>query len=131
MPLQQFGMTVTVGATDVVYSMYRIGMSGYQAPKLGGLQAMYVYADIVAPQHVGDTMAPLLDYVDVHGKPGERIGHVSNPPIYIPVDKTHIDSISIRIADEHGEDVPFPVNTENVVVRMLFRKAQTQPGLFV
>jgi hypothetical protein len=131
MPLQQFDMTVAVGGSDVDYSMYRIGVSGYQAPKLGGLQAMYVYADIVAPQHVGDIMAPLIDYVDVHGKPGERISHVSNPLVYLPVDKTHIDSISIRIADEHGDDVPFPVNTENVVVRMLFRKAQNQYGLFV
>ena len=93
------------------------------------LLSVYVYGDIVESQHVGDTMAPLLAYVDVDKSLGERVGHVCNPLVYLPVCRTYIDSISIRICDENGNKVPFPDDVENVVVRLLFRR-QKQPSLF-
>jgi hypothetical protein len=131
LPTWRFPVTYSYAdGTQRTEPMYRVGLIGSRTPRFGGVQALYVYTDIVEPQHVGDTMAPLLDYVDVRGTPGERICHVSNPPVYMPVDKTHIDTITIRICDEHGKDVKFPDDVENVVVRLLFRKVKYQQGLF-
>ena len=75
-------------------------------------------------QHVGDVMAPLLGYVDIHGMPGDRISHTCNPPIYLPVHKSYIDATHVRITDEHGQNVMFPDNIANVVLRLHFRKAK-------
>ena len=108
--------------------VHKICMNGIRRPKLESLQALYIYCDVVEPQHVGDTMAPLLAYADVVKSPGARVGHISDPLIYLPVSRTCVESISIRICDENGEDVPFP-DDEDVVVRLLFRKVK-QHSLF-
>jgi hypothetical protein len=81
-------------------------------------------------QYVGDTMAPLLAYVDVAKQPGLRAGHICNSLVYLPVDKQFIDAIGIRICDEHGQDVKFS-DSESVVVRLHFRKSkQSIPFVF-
>ena len=98
---------------------------GTQIPRLNTVDALYVYADIVEYQRVGNVMAPLIAYVDVTDSPGERVGHICNPPIYLPVNKSYIDAIHIRITDEHGDDPMFPDDIENVVVRLHFRKTKT------
>ena len=91
---------------------------------MDNIHALYVYADVVQQQHVGDVMAPLTGYASVNGKPGDRISHTCNPPIYLPVVKSFIDAISVRITDEHGQDVMFPDLREHVVLRLHFRKAK-------
>jgi hypothetical protein len=105
-------------------SMYTLATVGTELPRLDNIHALYVYADIVEPQHVGDVMAPLIGYVNVTGKPGDRICHTCNPPIYLPVDKSYIDVIRVRITDERGDDVRFPDLLEHVVLRLHFRKVQ-------
>jgi hypothetical protein len=77
------------------------------------------------PQHVDDTMAPLIGYADVNGKPGDRISHTCNPPVYLPVAKSYIDAIRVRITDEHDQNIMFPDLLENLVVRLHFRKAKS------
>ena len=49
--------------------------------------------------------------------------------VYLPVDRLYIDMMKIRITPEHGENVMFPDDVENVVVRLHFRKAKSF-GLF-
>ena len=112
---------------DVV--LQKLTLVGTQVPRLNNVHALYVYADIVEYQHVGDVMAPLIAYVDITKSLGERVGHICNPPVYLPVDRSYIDMIKIRITDEHGENVMFPDDVENVVVRLHFRKAKSF-GLF-
>jgi hypothetical protein len=102
--------------------VFKLDMEGTRTPKLDCIQAMYVYADIVEQQFVGDVMAPLLGYVDVTSSPGDRITHTCDPPVYLCVDKSTIDRIRIRISDQHGNDVMFPDDSSNVVVRLHFRR---------
>jgi hypothetical protein len=97
---------------------------GTEKPGLNAVHALYVYANIAEPQHVSDVMAPLVAYVDISGKPGDRTCHTCNPPIYLPVDKSYIDAIQVRITDKHGQNAIFPDNVENVVLRMHFRMAK-------
>ena len=125
--LQTTEQTLPSGGSTM--KVYKINMIGYRRPRLDTLHALYVYGNIVEHQHVGDTMAPLLAYVDVEKSPGERVSHICNPHVFLPVNRTYIDSIGIRICDEHGNNVSFPDDTGNVVVRLLFRKVK-QLALF-
>ena len=104
--------------------VHSLATVGSVKPSLNAVHALYVHADIVEPQHVGDVMVPLVGYVDITGKPGDRTCHTCNPPIYLPVAKSYIDTIRVRITDEHGENVIFPDNVENLVLRLHFRKAK-------
>jgi hypothetical protein len=108
--------------TIVVHSLATVGN---EAPRLDAVHALYVHANIVEPQHVGDVMMPLVGYVDIRGMPGDRICHTCNPPIYLPVHKSYIDSIQVRITDERGQVVMFPDNIGNVVLRLRFRKVKS------
>jgi hypothetical protein len=105
--------------------MYSLTPVGTEIPRLDALHALYVYADVVEPQHVGDVMAPLVGYADVNGKPGDRICHTSNPRVYLPVARSYIDAIRVRITDDRGDNVMFPDLLENVVLRLHFRKAKS------
>jgi hypothetical protein len=107
--------------TIIVHSLATVGT---EAPRLNVVHALYVHPDIVEPQHVGDVMVPLVGYVDINGKPGDRVCNTCNPPIYIPVGKSYMQAIHVRITDEHGQDVIFPDNIENVALRLHFRKAE-------
>jgi hypothetical protein len=105
-------------------NMYSLASVETALPRVDGLHALYVYADVVEPQHVGDVMAPLIGYVNVYGKPGDRISHTCNPPIYLPVIKSYIDAISVRITDECGKNAMFPDLLEHVTLRLHFRKVK-------
>jgi hypothetical protein len=104
--------------------MYKLDVVGVRTPKLDNLQALYIYGCMVEHQRVGDTMAPLLAYVDVSMSPGERARHICNPLVYLSVNKSIIDTITIRICDEYGNEVKFPDDVANVVVRLCFRQTE-------
>jgi hypothetical protein len=86
------GLTCTELGHDKVNSrtersavMYGVATVGTDRPRMNNVHALHVYADVVEPQHVGDVMSPLIGYVNVNGKPGDRICHTCDPPIYLPV----------------------------------------------
>ena len=84
---------------------------------------MYVYTDIVEPQPVGDTLAPLLRIINVgkHGKmPGAQISYTFIHPHYIPLMKREFNRIEVDIRDDLGENVPFASGQLNV--KLHFRK---------
>lgn len=69
---------------------------------------MFVYADIVDHQHVGDAMAPLLRIClandNLTGSHSERYIR----PYYVPVSRTRIDEIHIQVRTHTGDLFPFP-----------------------
>ena len=111
-----------LGEPRRIFKLHKLAAHGTKTPKLDGLQTLYVYVDTLERQHVGDKMVPLLALVDVEKSPGERVGHYCHPPTYLPVCKSYIETITIRICDEYGIDVKFPDDVENVVGRMHVRK---------
>ena len=88
------------------------------------MQSLYVYCDVVKPQHVGDTLAPLLDIVPVQGMPGQRQHYALNQLTYLPVNRTFIEALNIEICDEYGKHVKFPDDVENVICRLRFRRCK-------
>ena len=102
-------------------TLHELAVSGTNKPKLDRVQGLYIYGDIIERQYVGNSMSPLLDYMEVPNSLGERVCHTCDPLIYLPVSRSIIDTTSIRICDERGRDVAFPDDVSNVVIRLHFR----------
>lgn len=95
-------------------------------PRIEAIQSLYVYCDIVKHQHVGDVVAPLLEVVPVKGKLGERVHYSVSVPSYLPLSRSFIDLLYVYIRDEKGNEVSFPDEMENVVVRLRFRRKKVR-----
>jgi hypothetical protein len=67
---------------------------------------VYVYSDIVQPQIVGDSFAPLLRIMNFAGKKDEVV-NVTFRPYYKPVAKLDFDTIEILLCNEFGEEIEF------------------------
>jgi hypothetical protein len=92
-------------------------------PRLDDMRALYVYSDCVQNQRIGDTSAPLLQVVPiVEGAPGREMYMRYDKPDFLPVSKTNISALEIKIADAFGKPIPFPDDENSVVtVRLIFR----------
>ena len=86
----------------------------------GGLDSLYVYSDIVQPQIVGNTYAPLLRFCHITGGHGETVNTIFYAPYYIPVLVNEIDKIDIKIKTDTGIPVPFLFG--NVICKLHFKK---------
>jgi len=71
---------------------------------------MYVYCDLVEPQTVGDTVAPLLKILNIDNTNflfgAQKIVHIIDPH-YVPVMKTNFESVEIDLRDSIGKRLPF------------------------
>ena len=112
------------GTPPVVSTMLLYACIGTRTPRFEAIQSLYVYSDIIKPQHVGDTLVKLLEVVPVQGTPGVRVHYPVNPLTYLPVIRTLIEDIAIEICDESGNYVTFPDDVENVICRMRFRRSK-------
>ncbi len=74
---------------------------------------MYVYCDLVEPQMVGDTVAPLLKIVNItnsdspHDSWGTKKTVHFHDPHYVPVMKSTFETVEIDLRDSTGASVPF------------------------
>ena len=85
------------------------------------LTSMYIYCDIVKYQVVGDTEAPLLGVLPIHGNPNQQVYWGFNPPYYIPLNTERLTSFAIKICDDYGNCFPFDPSGK-VVARLDFRR---------
>lgn len=88
------------------------------------IDALYVYSDIVDPQIVGDTKAPLLGVAPVSYEADQMKYWQFNPPYYIPLAKTSFDTIEILICNDKGEKIEF-ASSSKVICRLHFRLRQS------
>lgn len=74
----------------------------------GGLDAIYVYTDLVDAQIVSNTLSPLLRVVGIPQIPfGERAVVTFDSPHYITTRVTECDTIAITLRSSLGELIPF------------------------
>jgi len=108
-----------LGFQDVNYMPY--GQGNHIAPNpvdmsQATVPTLFVYCDALEHVVVGDVTAPLLRIVDMNRKKTYgRMHQVLNPPMYVPLQKKHFDTIEINIMSDTGEAVPF-VDGKSVVV---------------
>lgn len=85
---------------------------------------MYIYSDIAEYNIVGGTVAPLLRFVQVMSYMANnrmnQYTYTFNKPHYIPVSRTHIESIHIDIRSEQGINIPFVSGKS--IVKLHFRR---------
>lgn len=88
---------------------------------------MYVYCDLVEPQLVGDTVAPLLKIVNIDTRNymygGRKIEHF-NDPHYVPVIKSTFESVEIDLRDNAGRHLPFRFGTS--CMKLHLRRAASE-----
>ena len=87
-----------------------------------GFHDLYVYCDIIQPQHVGDVLVPLLRIVQLEGKDGQRVSKSFVRPEYIPVSRKQFESIEVNIKRDTGETVPFEFG--RVLLTLHFRQSR-------
>ena len=95
-------------------------------PLLDDFSTIYLYTDVIKYQIVGDTQAPLMGTLPVEGKYGEQDYWSFNTTYYMPVNKTSISSIEVRLCTETGELVAFEPGS-TTVCKLHFRR---QRGLW-
>jgi hypothetical protein len=92
----------------------------YKADLKIGNSSVYIYTNIVHPQHVGDTLAPLLRVIPVTNTNSGQIHQVYNTPYYIPVSRMHIDTIEIDLRTDTGDRIVFEAG--KVMCKLHFRQ---------
>jgi hypothetical protein len=116
---------VTPAQTDEISSielpkLYML--SGPGKSLFSKLDSIYVYSDIVENQFVGDTEAPLLGIVPIQKRTDDKQFFTFNPPLYLPVNKSHFSEVKILLRTSKKEKLPFPIFTPNVVCTLRFRR---------
>lgn len=87
-----------------------------------GLNHLYIYCDIVAPQIVGNVQAPLLQVVNVEGNYVDIINKVYIAPHYIPILKKSFNTIEINIRDDRNRPIAFEYG--KTIVKLHFKRIQ-------
>lgn len=73
-----------------------------------GVTSIFVYCDLVQPIRVGNTTSPLLRPIAFNAhKYGEMVHTHFFNPMYIPINKSFIDTIEVRLCDASGEVIAF------------------------
>ena len=90
----------------------------YKADLNRGNYAMFVYCDIVEPILVGDSLVPLLRTTHLtSSEHGAIVNQVFNPPLYMKIGKTLVNTIEVDIRTDTGE--PFPLTADGKVILTL------------
>lgn len=94
--------------------------SPFAADPHADFKLMYIYSDLVEPQIVGDTVAPLLRVIPVKGHDGEMIHEVFDRPHYIPVTRKNFQTIETVIRTHTGRLMSF--ERGKLIVKLHFRQ---------
>lgn len=71
------------------------------------ITSLYIYSDIIKYQFVGDSFAPLLRNVVVPNSARTTQNIIYSEPHYLPLNKSILNNINIRITDETGSFIKF------------------------
>lgn len=99
-------------------------LTPYAADVFAGFRQLYIYCDLVDLSSVGDGIVPLLRTVEVPtGKKfGNQVDLEPKTKIYIPLNKSIVDTIEIDIRDDTGQPLSFEFG--RVTVTLHFRRRQ-------
>ncbi|GFT29815.1 uncharacterized protein TNCV_4892081 [Trichonephila clavipes] len=81
--------------------------SEFVADAWSNFSVFYVYSDLISPQIVGDTQAPLLRIVRTKGQDGETISQYYDRPQYLPLVRHSFQTIQSELRLNSGDFVPF------------------------
>ncbi len=76
--------------------------------------SLFIYSDVIVPQVVGDTYAQLLQVTPAPQRTNNIISHTFNPVQYVPLQKSHFETIEIAIRNSAGDLIPFTTGLSTV-----------------
>ena len=85
---------------------------------------MYIHSNIIQHQNIGHQKAQLLAIVPVRAEHGGQKYWKCDPPFYLPLKTSELDSFDINIENEKGEPFSF-TSVTNVIIRLHFRRGPT------
>ena len=81
------------------------------------LHLVYVYCDLLEQVLVGDTKASLLRIIDRTSPEKSNVTRVTfNPVQCVPLQKKHFDTITIKLATDGGERMPFVAGKSILII---------------
>jgi len=84
---------------------------------IGYPQQVFVYTDLIQPQYVGDTKAPLLRIVAMSDTNHGKVQTITFQNVhYLPLSKLSFDTIEILLKDHAGRNLPFASGTLTVTL---------------
>ena len=86
-----------------------------------GIDALYVYSDVIQTKLVGNASVPLLSVVPLRGEFGQMAYKEYASPIYTPLAKHVFSTIEMYITDSAGREIPF--TSGKVTVLLHFRES--------
>jgi hypothetical protein len=99
------------------------GYTGEFSPDLNANNYyMFIHADIVTPQIVGSELLPLLRKITLSGQENQVTTISFQDRHYLPLSRSEIDEISIRLLDEVGEELTIHRGTVNLTLH--FRRKE-------
>ncbi|GFS36565.1 uncharacterized protein TNIN_389301 [Trichonephila inaurata madagascariensis] len=96
--------------------------SEFVADAWSNFSVFYVYSDLISPQIVGDTQAPLLRIVRTEDQDGETISQYYDRPQYLPLVRHSFQTIQSELRLNSGDCVPF--ERGKVIIVLHFRIRQ-------
>lgn len=75
--------------------------------RINPFELLYIYSDLVKPDPFNEMMSRILTSFQTEGEPGRMVTFTPNPRQYKPLDKSNIGNITILIASDRAERVPF------------------------
>ena len=92
----------------------------YPTDLRGGIDALYVYCDLVDNAIVGNIHAPLLRIIPVKGQYSEIVDQIYNALHYMIILIKKFSSVHITIKDDQNRLIPFAFG--KTMVKLHFRK---------
>jgi hypothetical protein len=114
-----------LGFEQLTFDGGRLYVSDAAANVNRGCSTLFVYCDVAEDVIVGDMMAPLLRTVNGDGRYGDTVHKIYTAPLYVPVQKSHFDTIEINIRSDTGQLVPFTFG--RTIATLHFRRTYSLP----
>jgi len=105
------------------WNMYK-DIAKYPMDMRAGVDALYVYCDLIENQIVGNTREPLLRILPVQGNYGEIVDQDFVARHYIPLLKKEFSTVQISIKSDCDVLIPFAFG--KVIVKLHFKKRENK-----
>ena len=90
--------------------------------KLSIVNYAAIYTNIISEQYFGDSLAPVLRCINLVQTDENHIVSYFDNPVYVPVNKSLINSINIKIVDLEGNFIQFKDEYAFVILTLHFKK---------
>ena len=101
-------------------SINRSILAKYPPDLTAGFNSIYVYCDLVEPQVIGNTLAPILRIASIEGKNGDFINKIFLTPHYCRLRTRTFDSVEISLKTDTNDLIKF--NFGKVIAKVHLRK---------